>query len=255
MEIFLKGNTIDIPIKEYVSALVGGMIAQAESLRELEHKSEKGIFRELFLTDLINHFLTSQFSACSGIVINKHGEESTQEDIIIYDNRILPPFIYEQNIRIIPPEPVLAIIEVKSMINHTTLINLEKTAGKLRKLYRELEDEYRKTKEDFKLIPPITCLFAFQSDGLSYLEKVPEGRAWLDDHITNLKAICLAKRYSWINMEEGGWKIGKGDSIHYEETKRFIAVLLDNCRTISEKRWDSYRTMHQDWLSKYIRNI
>ena len=253
--IFLKGNTLDIPIKEYASALVGGMIAQAESLRELEHKSEKGIFRELFLTDLLNHFLTSQFSACSGIVINQKGEESTQEDIIIYDNRVLPPFIHKQNIRIIPPEPVLAIIEVKSIINHSKLINLEKTAGKLRELYRKLEEEYRKIDEDFRLIPPIMCLFAFQSDGLPYLEKATEGKAWLDDHITNLTAICLAKRYSWIDMEDGGWKIRKGDSPHYEETKRFIAVLLDNCRTISERRWDNFRTFHQDWLSKYIRNI
>ena len=63
----------------------------------------------------------------------------------------------------------------------------------------------------------------------------------------------MAGHRGWVHKSDG---IATG-----EEVKRFIAVLLDNVRSLSWRRMaelnkgkaDSYATPHRDWLSVYIR--
>jgi len=38
-----------------------------------------------------------------------------------------------------------------------------------------------------------------------------------------------------------------------EETKRFVAVLLDNVRTLAERRYHLMAGKHRDWIGVYTR--
>jgi len=63
--------------------------------------------------------------------------------------------------------------------------------------------------------------------------------------------VCLVDKFSWIGVvrPEGSLKMVDENN---EETKAFIAVLLDNVRTLSQIRYLSL--LHQDWLGIYTRD-
>ena len=114
----MKKNTL---LKDYSTALVKAFYEKVNAIKNLKHNLTKGELRELFLNDLLINFMTSQFSVGTGVVVDSYGNESRQTDLIIYDNRILPPIIKNSNLGIYPLESVLAIIEVKSILKNARL--------------------------------------------------------------------------------------------------------------------------------------
>ncbi len=85
-------------------------------MADIEHEGEKGIFRELFVTQLIHPLLPMQFEIGSGIVMDKDRKQSRQCDVIIYDRRLLPPILVAGGRGIFPIDSVLAVLEVKSCL-------------------------------------------------------------------------------------------------------------------------------------------
>ncbi len=79
-------------IKDFATSIVKGFYYKMVALKQLQHKSTNGELKELFLKDLLCEFLTSQFGVGTGVVIDSQGNTSKQIDIIVYDNRLLPPF-------------------------------------------------------------------------------------------------------------------------------------------------------------------
>ena len=67
-----------------------------------------------------------------------------------------------------------------------------------------------------------------------------------------LFGVCLINKFSWLNImkREGALHMVNENN---EETKAFIAILLDNIRTLSQRRYLSL-VGHNDWLSIYIRD-
>jgi len=109
------------PIQQHTSEIIKGFIGEVEALKNLTHPTLKGQLRELFTSKILSKFLTSQFGIGTGLIINQSGEQSKQIDIVIYDKRILPPFIEERKLGIYPAESVLAVIEVRSWIYKKTI--------------------------------------------------------------------------------------------------------------------------------------
>jgi len=238
-------------IQKHSSAIIRGLSEKISALSDLNHKLSKGELRELFVSNILKAFLTEQFSLGSGVIINQAGYQSNQTDIIIYDNRILPPFIKEQHIGVYPAECVLATIEAKSILTNAEILKAEKAAHKLKnEIYAQQYSIYR----DFGLFKPLCAIIGFYGNGSKYLADSEKGKVWLNNNISNIFAICLINKYSWLNLEKNGWGKRDGDKIANEETKRFIAVLLDNIRTSSLRRMKQMEQEHKDWLSVYIRD-
>jgi hypothetical protein len=168
-------------------------------------------------------------------------------DIIIYDKRVLPPLIKNQNLGLYPIESVLAIIEVKSNLRKQDLLNTEKQ-------FRYIHEEICSLKhsiysEEYK---PIFGLIGFYGTGLSELRSSERGKNWLNDNIKALFAICLMQEYCWLRLNP--WKFSPCNAVTFEETKRFISVILDNIRTKSTKEPYLLIGKHKDWLSVYLRD-
>ena len=96
-------------IKKDASNIIMSFIERSKNLR-LDHKGAEGQLKELFLGKVLKLFLSQQFDVGSGIVINDDGEESSQTDVIIYDKRLISPFIHEGNVGVYPVESVVAVI-------------------------------------------------------------------------------------------------------------------------------------------------
>ena len=242
-------------IQKYSSSIIQGLVERALALSKLDHRVTKGELRELFVSNTLKAFLTKQFDIGSGIIINQKGKQSNQTDIIIYDNRILPPFIKEQQIGVYPAENVIATIEVKSNLTKTELLKSEESAKKLLEIVYNPECSIY---EDFKYLRPLCSTIGFYGSGARELSNKNKGVEWLEQEIKYLGLIGLINRYSWIRMTKG-WVYCAHDKKTNEEIKRFIAVLLDNIRTHSERRLqlitpDDEDEKHRDWLGCYIRH-
>lgn len=117
-------------IKAHTTAILEGIIAQASSLGPITNPTLKGELRELLIADMFNRFLVPDFGIGTGQIINQKEELSHQIDIIIYDKRILPPFVQYTNLGLYPTEAVIAIIEVKSQLSKKiSFVPLKKTVN------------------------------------------------------------------------------------------------------------------------------
>jgi hypothetical protein len=237
------------PIQQHTSALIKGLIAEARALRPLDQTTVKGRLIELFTSRLLSKFLTSQFGLGSGVIINQVGKRSKEIDIIIYDNRILPPFIEEQGIGAYPIESVLAAIEVRSLVDKTTIRKYAKSATKL---YQDLYDPQSSWYYDYPKYTPFYCLVGFNEEGLFKQQDFNQIWSWMAKNAKPLFGVCIINNLSWLHVctEKGGLHLVDDNN---EETKAFIAILLDNIRTSSQRRY-LYLVKHTDWLGIYARD-
>ncbi len=258
-------------IQNYSTSLVSGMIEKSKSIKKLEHNVVKGQLRELFISDVIKPFLPFQFDIGTGIIINQKGEQSKQTDLIIYDKRILPPFIKEQNLGLYPIECVLATIEVKSKLTSKELLETdekvtflnESIANRNKSMYfNEKSTLYSLTKsicnsDDNKVkfyihnFKPLNGIFAFYGYGPNDLSDSELGKKYLNHKIKNIFGICLLNKFCWMNLRN--WCLNKNISSH-DEVKRFIAVFIDNILTKAYFRNRLLSLHHFDFNSIYIRD-
>ena len=238
-------------IKAYSSAIIEGMMCKIAASSHLKHKLTKGELRELFAVNVLNAFLTSQFSIGSGVIINQKEEQSNQTDIIIYDNRILPPFIKEQHIGVYPAESVVGIIEIKSILDSTAVKKAVEASNILNdKVYNPSSSIYG----DYEYLKPLSAVIGFYGKGTSYLRDQENGKRWLENNAKNIFAICLVGKFTWLNLAKKGWRLSLKRGA-FEETKRFVAAYLDNVRSRAEARLKYINQFeHYDWLSIYIRD-
>lgn len=234
-------------IQKFATAIISGLIEKIKSLSALDHNLTKGELRELFVNEVLFSFLSDQFGISSGIIINQAGLQSHQNDIIIYDKRVLPPFIKRHNIGVFPVESVLAVIEVKTRLTRDNLIETESKFDQLRSIICDKKFSYYGTEGYI----PLCGIIAFYGNGSKEI-KGANGAAWLNENFKNLFAICLAGKFSWLRTK--GWSICKHNPITFEETKRFVAAILDNVRTKSNRLPYKLDENHKDWLSIYLRD-
>ncbi len=208
-------------IKKDASNIIKGFIERTKNLG-LNHKGTEGQLKELFLGKVLKLFLSQQFDIGSGIVINDAGEESSQTDIIIYDKRLIPPFIHEGNIGVYPVESVVAAIEVKTTLKNNKKDGFKKLVEDAHKLddiykrctfYKDKEGKYLKAKKPIYPRPPFFAVLGIKESMPKLLRKnEQEAKDWLGENSKNISAICIVNKYSWIRMgpPEVGWKFQTG---------------------------------------------
>ena len=236
-------------VSDFMTSLVGGALLKANGVSKINHSGVKGTLREIFLSNLIMPFFPAQFSAGSGTIVNSLGAQSKETDIIIYDNRIMKPWISESK-GIFPIESVIATVEVKSALESRDILEAQENATHLLSevWYKSMWEGNRDA-----FVPPLAYLFAFSGSGFAEMNDARIGKALLKESVHNLKGICIAGKYSWMNLQETGWT-DKSDGVDsHEEIKRFIAILIDNVRTVSQIKWSYYGMQHFDWVGQYIR--
>jgi len=240
------------PIQQHTSAIIKGLIGEAYALKNLDQRSLKGRLRELFTLRVLSKFLTRQFGIGTGVIINQEGKQSKEIDIIIYDNRILPPFIEEQKIGVYPAESVLATIEVRSWIDKEII---QEYSDATAKLFSETYNPDSSLYKDLQQFQPLCSLLGFYDKGIFKNENRLEILEWMMNNAKPMFGVCLVNKFSWLNVMKAEGSLKMVDE-NNEETKAFIAILLDNIRTYSQRRYLYLvnTRAHKDWLSIYTRD-
>jgi len=228
-------------VKKYATALLKSMELKAEALQEMDHDPLKGRLRELFISDILKKYLTDEFEVGSGIIINKQGYQSPETDVIIYDKKIIPPLIKESFLGLYPIESVIACFEIKSTL---TYFDLKKANDNAHIIFNLIDNKDKLKDYDV----PFYTVFGYKHKTAKI--KNEHNKLKLRKY-QYLSGICVLHEFCWLLKED--WTLKMGDD-EYEETKRYIAVILDNIRTKSIERNLFLNAIHRDWLSEYIRN-
>ncbi|MBN2441126.1 MAG: hypothetical protein JXJ04_07260 [Spirochaetales bacterium] len=237
-------------IQKDSSSLVEGMLERINGLSSLNHKLTEGELKELFVSKILRQFLSIQFDTGTGIIVNQRGDQSRQTDIVIYDNRIIPPFIKEQAIGVYPAESVIAVLEVKSRLGKQELLAAETSATELYNSVYDPEGFLPGYSPEYK---PLCGIIGFDGNGCKELSYQEKGTIWLKENIKHLFLICITNKYCWGNVPT--WSFQQADNETHEETKKFIALLLDNIRTRSEEMYHKLMdNKHRDFFSIYLRD-
>ena len=139
---------------------------------------------------------------------------------------------------------------MKSNLRKTEHLETEKA---LRHLYGSVYDPMDSIYQNYEKLRPLCILIGFYGQGVLDLKSQNKGKQWLDHNTTFLSMICLLGKFSWIKLSKHGWRKSQRTE-HNEETKRFIAVFIDNLRTIAFLRAQFFdQFAHKDWVGAYIR--
>jgi hypothetical protein len=103
----------------------------------IRHKGEKGRQREHGLAALLREHLPLAYGVATGEIMPYIGDDhSPQCDIIIYDHLHYPILGKNDAVQLVPLEAVYCVIEAKSTITKTELVDAEKKFNKIRAMPR-----------------------------------------------------------------------------------------------------------------------
>ena len=109
---------------ELYESIAKEMHAKKNRVRNIigdSHWGEEGKYKEILLKKIIQHYLPQDLSIGTGFIATKTNESistTSQIDLILYQNSY-PPLFREEDFVILHPEPICAIIEVKTNIRNS----------------------------------------------------------------------------------------------------------------------------------------
>jgi hypothetical protein len=146
---------------------IAAAIGDARAATVITHSGVKGTIREILVRDLFRPLLPSDLGIGTGQVATANNELSPQQDVVIYNRRILPPVLFEETVGIFPVESVLATVEVKTMLNAGELqsaYNNAKTLHSYSYLTGRLDDNESDHPAIHTIKKAISAIFALDSD-------------------------------------------------------------------------------------------
>jgi len=89
---------------EILEARVSAAIASAGSLAKVNHSGLNGTLREIVVRELLTPLLPQSAGLAQGEIIDPSGGTSCQQDIVIFDQQLVPALLIDRNNGIIPIE-------------------------------------------------------------------------------------------------------------------------------------------------------
>lgn len=130
--------------------------------KSIDQSGEKGRVGEAVVAAALREFLPRRFSLGSGFIINNRGCKSTQQDIVIYDETLNTPILFEGGAGLFPIECVYATIEVKLSINRRGLQKTLESIAEIRRMAaaKQFIIEYKKVigPHGGSIAEPVRCI-------------------------------------------------------------------------------------------------
>lgn len=152
--------------------------ADFDALTSIPHSSLKGHEAEKLMREFLNNHLPKRFAAGSGFILDPRGNISKQTDVVIYDALNCPVYYASDDAAIFPSDNVAAVVEVKSKLDKTSLVEAWDNIQETKRL--------AKTKH-----PPTTRLVQTQTYGVIFAFS------------TDTKLDTLSKHYTSLFQERG----------------------------------------------------
>jgi hypothetical protein len=239
---------VNIAYKSLFAARVAGAIGAATAVASVNHAGVKGRIREILVRDLFRPLLPYVLGLATGHIVTSENHQSPEQDVVIFDRRILPPVLFEESLGLLPIESVLATVEVKTTLTATELKDADDKAQRIRTYpyLHGIRDDETGELVSHRVEHVIPCIFALGTDlavtGKTELQRYQELRPSGDPPI---RTICVSGRGYWF-FHNAQWHFVPSDAAH-RETICFVSGLLGTFNRVS-------LTRRRPELSGYLMN-
>ena len=227
---------MNIVYRDLILARVQAAVGAAKAVTNITHKGLKGELREIVIRDLFYPLLPSDVGVGTGTIISANNRQSTQQDVVIFDKRILPPIVLEKSTGIFPIESALYAIEVKSKVTADEITTSHTSARDLME-FRYMSGDYDESGKATEHIVTkvVSAVLAFDTDltvgGKNDAERYDEIRGSGDPAI---RVICVVGRGYWYWFKNK-WKTWER-TYEFQEVVGFIAGVMNTYRMIAATR-------------------
>jgi hypothetical protein len=222
--------------RDLILARVQAAMETAKAVTNIPHPGLKGQLREIVIRDIFRPLLPSDVGVGTGEIISVDNRQSREQDVVIFDKRILPPILAEQVLGIFPIESVLYAIEVKTTITATEIKTSHRSATEVMG-FMYMSGDYDKFGNaiNHNVTKVISCVLAFDTDltlgGKNDIDRYDEIRG---SEYPAIQVICVVGRGYWYWFYDR-WKTWP-QTYKFEEVVGFIAGVMNTYRMIAATR-------------------
>ena len=189
---------------------------------EIKHNFSKGHVREIELaSQFLDKYMPKNIGITRGEIISSNNEVSNECDLIFYEKNGCPFLLDKEGYRIIPIEFVYGVLEVKSNLNSSELLDSYNKISTVKKFKKEAYSsrfvDIKPTTlaygKEWEIFPTTGFIFAYNSIKLTTLK----------DRLTELQ-----KDTDLHNRIDSVWVLDKGMIINYNSTADSIPELPSN---------------------------
>src|SRR5688572_18331257 len=110
-------------MNDYFNLIATEFAAQSRQIKQFvkSHGPSIGTVHEILIRSFLKKYLPRWVSAGHGFVISPEGTLSKQCDILIYNSTYYSPLYQIEDFLVLPPESVIAVIEVKTVLTKKML--------------------------------------------------------------------------------------------------------------------------------------
>jgi hypothetical protein len=216
----------------------------AKALGDIDNPGLKGSLRETVIEKLLIPLFPADVGIGSGVIVTADGRQSREQDVIIYDKRILPPLILGRSAGLFPIESALYTVEIKSTLSVAELEKSHTSASELLD-FSYATGEYRFDQAggmdvavEHGLTRAISTLLAFKSDlkGTKKTEHARYDEVRAPDALPAIRALCVVDASYCYWNDVSGWVSGPTNGKPHEELVGFLAGIMNKYRGVAASR-------------------
>ena len=110
-----------VSLKELFSSIADEMVASFNTMTSVSHAPTRGGGHEIVWREWLCKYLPNRYKVDGGFIIDSAGNQSLQQDLIIFDRQYSPLLLNKDGILFVPAEAVYAVIEVKSKLGSSEI--------------------------------------------------------------------------------------------------------------------------------------
>jgi hypothetical protein len=218
--------------RDLLVARAASAVAEAQALASVQHSGLKGQLREVVVRNLLRPLLPIELGIGRGEVISSYDQHSSECDVIVYRNSIVPSLLLDRTAGIFPLEAVLFTIEVKSTLNNVELNKTHAAAKKMSTLLHRPGSGEPGTTPPEHVIP---CLLAFKSDlDQGQTTEIDRYKKLCGKEEPAIRALCVVDRGYWY-YANGQWN-EYGKHYRYAELMGLIDGIHQSHERVAKSR-------------------
>jgi hypothetical protein len=226
-------------MEEYYHLVSQVLLNRLEQVRQFirKHNPTIGLLTETVVREFLKEHLPKKVSVEQGFILGVNGEITKQCDVLIYDGHNYAPFYRIDDVVIVPEAAIIAVIEVKTAMNHAIFVDTLKYFENIRGI--TLATTYL-----FMFNAPtlhqVGDLFLKYKHPGTYQQFDHDTFQYLPDEITGLSnSFHLKKSYVVIDRDAVGydsWFFQNKEGTEISALQNFLTSISDTIENYYEKK-------------------
>lgn len=127
---------VKVDLDTLFSSIAEEMSSSFKTMASVSHAPTRGGGHESIWCEWLRKYLPQRYSVSPGFIIDSKGNQSLQQDLIVFDRQYSPLLLNKDEVLFVPAEAVYAVVEVKSNLTPAELRDALKKIASAKELLR-----------------------------------------------------------------------------------------------------------------------